>query len=85
VDDEPLYPECHYCGEPILPWEDQRDTNEGACGFHADCLLRLAIGSLAHLQGRCHCYGGTDSDPPEMTLREAATAAADYYRSMHRA
>jgi hypothetical protein len=45
--------------------------------MHVECLLRLTIGSVAHIERRCGCYvaGSTESDPPHMTLREAARAA----------
>jgi hypothetical protein len=77
VDDAPLYPECLYCGEDVLPWDDQRQTNGGALIFHAECLLRQIVGSVGHQLGRCTCFGGNEDDPPGMTRREAAKAAAD--------
>ncbi len=43
--------------------------------MHRECGMRCIIGSVGHLKGRCSCYGGMESDPPEMTLREAAKAA----------
>ncbi len=47
--------------------------------FHRECNLRQIIGSLAHQQGRCSCFGGVGEDEPGMTLRESAKAAADFF------
>ena len=47
--------------------------------YHYECHMRMIVGSVAHLQGRCSCYGGDDADPPEMTLRQAARAAFEYW------
>jgi hypothetical protein len=49
--------------------------------FHRECNLRQIIGSLAHQQKRCSCYGGTDEDEPGMTLRESAKAAANFFEN----
>jgi hypothetical protein len=79
MDETPLYPECLYCGESVLPWDDQRDTNDGALIWHAECLMRQIVGSVGHQMRRCHCYGGSEGDPPGMTRREAAKAAAELF------
>ncbi len=75
----PLYPECPHCGEDILPWDDQRTTNDGTLPFHAECLIRSIVGSVGHQLGRCSCFGGNEDDPRGMTLREAAQAARDLF------
>ena len=50
-----------------------------ACiAYHYECHARSIFGSLGHQQGRCHCFGGTEDDPPELTLREGARAALRY-------
>lgn len=77
--DEPLYPECPHCGEAILPWDGRIPTNDGALLFHRECLLRAVVGSVGHQLGRCPCYGGDEDDPPGMTAREAARAAAELF------
>jgi hypothetical protein len=45
--------------------------------LHRNCHLRSVVGSLAHVEERCGCYTGcfNDTDPPEMTRRQAADAA----------
>lgn len=44
---------------------------------HRECFLRGVVGSAAHLEKRCTCFGGTDEDgdPPGLTKREAARLA----------
>lgn len=65
---------CGFCGEVIEP--GQRAPSHGE-PLHNECQIRLVIGSVAHIERRCGCYvaGSTESDPPHMTLREAARAA----------
>lgn len=46
---------------------------------HKECLIRMVSGSKGHILKKCSCYGGTEEDPPEMTLRQAAVAAAEAY------
>ena len=55
------------------------DLSGGETPFHFECHMRLVIGSLAHQQRRCSCYGGTEHDPPGMTLRHAAIEAFAYW------
>lgn len=69
---------CGFCLEPI----DARDrgcavpnAEGGETPYHFECHIRLAIGSIAHQKRRCSCYGGTEHDPPGMTLRQAAKEA----------
>jgi hypothetical protein len=67
---------CFYCDEGVEP---NGGTRVGGHHAHVECALRSVVGSLGHLQKKCSCYGGTEEDPPEMTRREAAKAASDYY------
>jgi hypothetical protein len=68
---------CIHCGEPLgvnfIP------VNDGAAGLHQECAIRMSAGSVGHQRGRCHCYGGAEEDPPGLTVREAALAAAREY------
>jgi len=68
---EIVKPLCGWCAEPI------EDDGTGD-GLHRECLIRMVLGSVAHLQKRCHCYvpGSEENDDPSLTLREAARAAA---------
>lgn len=70
--------ECPFCGEPVLP-EESVEINNRTVLAHRDCLLRQVVGSVAHQQGRCSCYGGDEGDDPALTRREAAAAAVAYF------
>lgn len=45
---------------------------EGIRHLHKECLFRQVAGPLAHLERRCHCYGGHGSGTPGMTIRQEA-------------
>lgn len=62
---------CLHCGE--LLDEAAGDSGRAMPGLsaagtgeirhaHKECLLRMITGSLAHLERRCTCFGGTDHD-----------------------
>lgn len=47
---------------------------------HYECSMRAIVGGLNHLKGKCICCGGTEPpDPPEMSSREAAKAAVQFW------
>ncbi len=73
----PVGENCLHCEEPI------KEGDEGEImpprPVHRECLLRMVIGSVGHQQGRCSCYGGNEEDPPGMTKRQAAIAAAELF------
>jgi len=73
---------CPWCAEEVL-------DNEwiGTPEFHRECEFRLIAGSVAHLLRRCSCYvpGSEESDPPDMSLRQAARAAFELWRKQGRA
>lgn len=74
---------CLYCVEPIvegdlgveMPYLDLK--GETTVVQHRECFLRGIFGSVGHQKQQCSCYGGTEEDPPGLTLREAAKAAAE--------
>lgn len=77
---------CLHCDEPIeaddtgtveIVLDSKLDTFLKP--LHYECRLRTAVGSIGHMKGLCSCYGGTEEDPPGMTKREAAIAAARYW------
>lgn len=80
--------QCFRCHEPIAPEDSGLVMGlvlEGGCAsiaYHRECHLRMIVGSLGHQMKRCSCYGGTEEDPPNMTRREAAKAAADWAAGM---
>lgn len=73
--------QCFHCSEPI----DLDDNpppqlnNRGSEAMHGECLLYTLVGSVGHQKGTCPCRGGTEEDPPGLTLRQAARAAWDHY------
>jgi hypothetical protein len=66
---------CGWCDEEIDA--SAIDTLELVTPMHAECAFRSIMGSIAHIERRCSCYvkGADETDPPEMTRREAAKAA----------
>lgn len=67
---------CPWCDEPVLDGEELAPGHRQPT--HYECGLRAAVGSVGHQRGLCWCYGGTEEDPPWMTRRQAAQAAAAY-------
>lgn len=72
---------CQWCEEEV-PAADAEEGSE----LHTECAFRAVVGGLNHLRGRCSCCGGDQlPDPPELTKREAARAALDYWVQRERA
>lgn len=73
---------CFYCQEPVLDGEESGNIANAAS--HRECAFRSIAGSVAHIEGRCSCFGTRDEgDPPGMSPREAARAALAAYRRVH--
>lgn len=74
----PIGETCLYCDEPIVEGESGTLMNYvSELGMthrpaHIECWLRSTVGDVAHLEGRCTCYGGGDRDtrPYRATARE---------------
>lgn len=92
--DTPVGCECGWCGEPIAA-DDSGVTmpyvpsvgQVTRMAYHFECHARSVIGSIAHQQRRCICFGGAvdENDPPGISKRQAAREALAYFRrSMHR-
>lgn len=79
----PVGQPCRYCDEPIAEG-DTGTINFAGQVMHYECSLRLVIGSIGHQKGTCSCHGGTEEDPPGMTTRQAAIAAARYWHLKNR-
>lgn len=76
--------DCQYCGEPIttqsMPMPHYDGKQFYMHEYHYECYMRMIVGGLNHLKKTCKCAGGSDTpDPPEMTKRQAALAAFDYW------
>lgn len=71
---------CVHCDEPL---PDDYVIVGPDRGMHRECVLRNVVGSVAHQKRECSCFNpdhdGHD-DEEAMTLREAAIAAAEYWR-----
>jgi len=70
---------CSWCEEHIEPDQNGIEMVHGwGPGWeyrpiHQECLMRSVIGSLAHIEGRCTCFGGTmDFNEPRMSKRQEA-------------
>ncbi len=68
-------PLCPWCEEPALSEEHL------VSGFHRECMQRAVSGPIAHLEKRCRCYvpGSTESDPPELSKRDAARLVLQWF------
>jgi hypothetical protein len=79
---------CLYCQEPVLETDRQETTTiarkDGASEVqtvHYECLARSILGSVAHQQKRCSCYGGDGGDDEFPTGRIAAMATLAYFQA----
>ena len=80
---------CLHCEEPFD--EAAGDSGQAmpcytTAGFsirhvHKECQLRTGIGSIAHLEKRCHCHGGQGNETPGMTRRQDALAVWEWVRA----
>jgi hypothetical protein len=46
--------------------------------IHKECGLRMTLGCVAHLEGRCRCRGGPDYEEPGLTSRQDAQMTWDW-------
>lgn len=65
---------CAWCDEPIAASDAAPMFHDNP--VHRECAVRLIAGSVGHQEKRCACFGGDMEDPPNMTKRQAARAAA---------
>jgi hypothetical protein len=83
----PVGQRCAWCDEPFTEGDDGllipllADTVSEA-PYHVECQLRSIIGGVNHLRGCCTCCpGGKEPpDPPWLTKRQGARAAAALWR-----
>lgn len=75
---------CMWCTEPFAEGDSGERIPcvrvEGPTleHIHKECMLRMTLGCVAHLEGRCRCHGGGDYEEPRMTARQDALAAWDW-------
>jgi len=88
----PVGQSCAYCAEPIAAddWgflvpliAEHEATIEP---WHRECFLRQITGSVSHVLKVCGCYvpGATETDPPELSLREAAKLAVEEWEKVEK-
>jgi hypothetical protein len=73
----------------VCQWCDEAIELDEACDrfhmlpMHVECCFRSIMGSVAHIEGRCGCVieGASETDPPDMSRREAAKAALAAWRA----
>lgn len=87
----PVGEECMECEEPIADgesgvlvmvgiWvEDVGMVESYPAPVHKECMLRMTVGSLAHLNQECTCYGGNGGEY-NLTRREESKLV---YRRIH--
>lgn len=82
----PIGEPCLWCEEAIGPDETgflihvigAEETK--LLPVHSECNFHRIVGGIYHQQRRCMCFGGElCGDPPELTTREAARLAMEYY------
>jgi len=76
--DTPVGAFCCHCLEVIRGGEDGWIYSNGPAA-HRECFMRSIVGSVAHQQRRCSCYGGSGEDDDGLTPRQAAQAALDHW------
>lgn len=82
----PIGEDCGWCEEPIMEGDDgltiphvSETVTEKP--YHQECFLRTIVGSLAHQQQRCSCFGGLDDeDSPGISKRQAAIEAVEFFK-----
>lgn len=87
----PVGVECMECDEKIVEGDSGVVVNVMVLGdgfalgayaapMHKECMLRAAVGPLAHLDKKCSCFGGTGYPDSGMTMRQESLAV---YRRVH--
>lgn len=90
----PVGEPCQHCGEPIAEGdqgfmintvrlaEDGRTPVGSIEPTHRECLIRLTVGSVECLQGRCQCATGAPGGPQDTrSLREQGRQTIQWLRS----
>lgn len=81
----PVGQPCLFCETPIAEGDNgvmMAAVDKGGwkmVPLHKECNLRMVVGSIAHLEHRCPCYGGHDGDPVGVSKREAAKLVWNFW------
>jgi hypothetical protein len=76
----PVGEACCHCHEPIEAGDDGWLYANGPAA-HRECYIRAIVGSVAHQQKRCSCFGGTADHDEGITRRQDARAALEYWEA----
>lgn len=89
IEDSVPFPDglpCAWCTEPFVPGESgvaipsvHGDGSVTPENFHKECMIRMTIGSVAHLEHRCSCHGQHEENT--LTARQDAQATWDWIMS----
>lgn len=82
----PVGEPCLHCTEEITEDDSGKATpyvrgngDTETRHVHKECLMRMAVGSMAHLLRRCTCFGGeAPENPAGLTLRQEALAVWEW-------
>lgn len=79
----PFGAQCLHCLE-LIDEDDSGFVYVNGPVAHRNCGIRMVVGGVNHVEGRCTCCGGTDPpDPPGITPREAARLAVEAFWRKH--
>jgi hypothetical protein len=60
--------------------ENRRDGS--TIPYHRECFMRQVVGSVAHQNGTCSCFGGSEAEVlTDLTPRQEAAAAVAIFKS----
>lgn len=76
----PVGEACLMCQEPVdegesgvlTPYLGDLENGPDLRAVHIECWLRSLLGSVAHLEGRCTCFGGSIQDYDDRPYRVVA-------------
>lgn len=76
----PVAQPCAWCKEEFIPGDRGVFYATGE-PMHIECFMRQTTGSVTHVLHQCSCYidGNPETDPPELTVRQAAKLAVELW------
>lgn len=84
----PVGETCPHCEEDIQAGDNgfvmpaMSEDGPTTVALHLECHMHNILGGVNHQMKKCTCFGGTlDSDPPDISKREAARLACAYHES----
>ena len=73
---------CALCHVPVAEGDRGSFVNQGGEQWpaHRECLLRMVLGPIEHLERRCPCHGGV-YEGGALSLRDNALAVWDWVQA----